>query len=428
MIAYDLALKIPKTLPADKAKTTFFWTPKGSFDSTYDAELSALGTLPQPNIEFVRIAAAVFAADRSTKRQNGGSNWQQREIHLSVPVFNTSRWEAVREDLCQLLNFLTGDSWSLRFTRSTASLKQEKLVSVDDNVKRVVLLSGGADSASGALVSRAELGTGKHILVSHVGAKNISSIQQAVAKVIESAVSGAAQTHLQINFRRHTHQIDGSSFPDETSSRSRSLLFLAFGLAVASRENVQLWMPENGFASLNPPLGPERRGSLSTRTTHPYFLHGLADVLSRAGAHVDFVNPFEQMTKGEMFARVAKIVGKDQASAILSTTHSCSTTGARSFRLSPNTQCGVCFGCVVRRASFKAAGLVDRTVYIDPKHDTRLPKWLASRSVDRAMSDFLRKGLQKRDVAAMHLPNGYTATQAYDLCQRGFTELQGYYS
>jgi 7-cyano-7-deazaguanine synthase in queuosine biosynthesis len=428
MITYDLALKLPKTVPASIAKTTFFWTPKGSFDSTYDAQLSVLGPVQQPNIEFVRIAAAVFAADRSTKRQSDGSNWRQREIQLNIPVFDVSRWQAVKEDLCRLLNFLTGDSWSLHFIASPTPPKQEELVAVESDVKRVVLLSGGADSASGALVSRAELGDGKQILVSHVGAKNISPIQQMVAKAIEGAVSGATQTHLQINFRRHTHQIDGSSFPDETSSRSRSLLFLAFGLAVASRHNVQLWMPENGFASLNPPLGPERRGSLSTRTTHPYFLRGLAAMLSHAGAHADFVNPFEQTTKGEMFTQVAKIVGKDQASAILSMTHSCSTTGARSFGLSPNTQCGVCFGCVVRRASFKAAGLVDRTAYIDPKHDPRLPKWLATRSVDRAMGDFLYRGLQKRDVAAMHLPDGYTATQAYDLCQRGLSELQGFYS
>jgi 7-cyano-7-deazaguanine synthase in queuosine biosynthesis len=428
MTAYDLALKLPKTIPADKAKTTFFWTPKGSFDSTYDSELSALGSVQQPNIEFVRIAAAVFAADRSTKRQSGGSNWRQREIKLNIPVFDVSRWQDVKEDLCRLLNFLTGDSWSLQFIESPVPPKQEELVAIESDIKRVVLLSGGADSASGALVSRAELGDGKQILVSHVGAKNISPIQQAVAKAIEDAVGGAPQTHLQINFRRHTHQVGGSSFPDETSSRSRSLLFLAFGLAVASCYNVQLWMPENGFASLNPPLGPERRGSLSTRTTHPYFLHGLADVLARAGAHADFINPFEQTTKGEMFTRVAEIVGKDQASAILSMTHSCSTTGARAFRLSPNTQCGVCFGCVVRRASFKAADLVDRTGYIDPKHDPRLPKWLAARSVDRAMADFLARGIQTRDIAAMHLPSDYTATQANDLCQRGLAELQGFYS
>ena len=56
---------------------------------------------------------------------------------------------------------------------------------------------------------------------------------------------------------------------------TRSFLFLAFGLAIASMEELPLWIPENGFASLNLPLTADQRGSLSTRTTHPLFLEQL---------------------------------------------------------------------------------------------------------------------------------------------------------
>lgn len=428
MTNYRLKLDIPKEIPSSESKTTFFWTPKGSFESSYDPNLSALGPVVQPNIEFVRIAAAAFAADRSTPRQLGGSNWRQREIGIEVPVFEPARWITVSDNLAALLNFLTGDKWQLTFAKSPVPTEQERLVKFDSGAKRVVLLSGGADSAAGALVSRADLGKKKHILVSHVGSKNIAPIQKSVAKAIEAAVEGPEQEHIQVSFRRHTTQPNGISFYDEPSTRSRSLLFLAFGLAVASREKLPLWIPENGFASLNLPLGPERRGSLSTRTTHPTFLRGLSDILQRVGVHSDITNPFEELTKGEMFAKIADQIGKDNATSLLSITHSCSNTGQRNFRIPVTTQCGVCFSCVIRRASFKAAGLKDDTVYIDPAQDTRLPAWLAKKSIDQSVRDLLNRGLPKHEVAAMHLPEGYSASKAFGLIERGFDELREYYA
>jgi hypothetical protein len=86
------------------------------------------------------------------------------------------------------------------------------------------------------------------------------------------------QIHQQIHFSRHTTQFDGTVFRDETSTRTRSFLFLAFGLAIASIEGSSLWIPENGFASLNLPLTADQRGSLSTRTTHPLFLEQLVSL------------------------------------------------------------------------------------------------------------------------------------------------------
>jgi 7-cyano-7-deazaguanine synthase in queuosine biosynthesis len=428
MTEYHLKLELPKKIPAAKAKTTFYWAPKGSFDSTYDANLTGLGPVMHPNIEFVRVAAAVFAADRSTLRLRGGSNWNQRNISVEVPVFDTARWSVVSDDLAELLNFLSGDSWKLRFVESPTPIEQERLIDFDSGAKRVVLLSGGADSAAGAIASRAELGQNKHILVSHVGSKNIAPAQKAVAQAIETAISGSEQEHIQVGFRRHKAQPNGTKFVDEPSTRSRSLLFLALGLAVASREKLPLWIPENGFASLNLPLGPERRGSLSTRTTYPDYLRRLSDILQRVGAHADITNPFEDLTKGEMFVEVANLIGKDEASRILSITHSCSNTGQRNFRIPVKTQCGVCFSCVVRRASFKAAGLKDATVYIDPKQDGRLPAWLAKKSIERAVQDLLNRGVPKHEIAAMHLPEDYPASKAFNLIERGFNELKEYYA
>jgi 7-cyano-7-deazaguanine synthase in queuosine biosynthesis len=426
MVSYAMRLKLPERIPASRARTTFYWTANGlsSIESTYGPRLGGLGPVRQENIEFVRIAGAVFAADRSAPRKGGGSNWNQREIDLLVPVFNVPRWEAVASDLGQLFGFLTGDRWTLNFMKATGPV--EPIAAHEPGTQRVVLLSGGADSAIGALLSRSQLTADEsHTLVSHVGLKNLAPIQRHVADQAEHLLPGPGQTHLQIGFRRHTKQPNGVEFRNEPSSRSRSALFLAFGLAAASLDAVPLWIPENGFASLNPPLGPERRGSLSTRTTHPFFLSELRRILAAADAHAEIVNPLEAMTKGEMFTMAAELVGDAEAAGYLSSTHSCGLTGQRAFHISPAKQCGVCFGCVVRRASFVAAGLPDSTEYISPSPVAQVASWLARNSVEPSVRAFVHRGIRPQDVTTLNLPSGYPAAQALALCGRQVAELRG---
>ena len=59
--------------------------------------------------------------------------------------------------------------------------------------------------------------------------------------------------------------------------RTRSLNFLAFAIVSAYalqefvQEEIDVFVPENGVISINAPLTVRRVGTLSTRTTHPYF-------------------------------------------------------------------------------------------------------------------------------------------------------------
>ena len=424
---FSLELAVPAEIPVAGAKTTFYWAsnPRSSFESTYDPHLLGLGPVASSNVDFVRVAAAVFAADRSTPREWGRSDWNSREIGLCIPVYSPDLWQSVKGELTLLLGLLTGDVWKLNFSQSDESTGE--VAEFTPGASRVVLVSGGADSAIGALTSRNTLGDGGHILVSHVGATGLSPIQRNVAAEVENLVPGPTQTHLQVNFRRKAKQANGVAFLDEWSTRSRSLLFLAFGLAVASREAIPLWIPENGFASLNPPLGPDRRGSLSTRTTHPAFLEGLTSILEKVGAQSDIHNPFASQTKGEMFDDVAHLVGNTPASEFLSVTHSCGLTGQRTFGVSPMMQCGVCFGCVMRRASFQASGIQDNTNYIAATSNPRLTNWLGKKSIESSVRAFVRRGIRVADIAALGLPRSYSSHDALDLCNRGLTELQGLY-
>lgn len=82
-------------------------------------------------------------------------------------------------------------------------------------------------------------------------------------------------------------------------SRTCTLLFQSLGLAVVSAEPAApLWIAENGYAALNPPLVGERRGALSTRTTHPLVLSRVREALRALGGQAEFENPVTAMTEG----------------------------------------------------------------------------------------------------------------------------------
>ncbi len=425
MPAYTLRLDTDTSQSELDGTTPFWWPsgPGGSFVSTLGPRLGALGPVPEPNIELVRLAALVYAADRTTPRRAARANWTQRTFELDVPVYTPARWDTLRDRLEALLGFLSGDRWSIRFRR--ADPPQETVRDTPyPGVRRVVLLSGGADSAIGALLSRHDLGPDRHLLLSHVGATILAPIQRDIAADIARLIDGPPQYHQALRFSRRSHQPTGAKLRNEYSTRTRSLLFLALGLAAASVEEVPLWIPENGFASLNVPLTADQRGALSTRTTHPFFLQTLAAIARDAGAHADIHNPFARHTKGEMFTQAAELVGSAPAARLLSRTHSCAHTGHRSHRIPVRTHCGVCFGCLLRRASFRAADLDDSTDYLHARQDATLKTYLHNKSVGPSLRTFLARGLRPADITTLNLPPDYPTRQAFELCRRGIAELE----
>lgn len=425
--SYELKLKPRSKDSEDDPLATFYWPAEGqsSFMTPFGPCLAAIGAVPPISVDLVRLALLVFTADRSTIRRVGTTNWSSRNFSLTVPVSDSRSWDSVSNELAGLLAFLTGDTWALHFRNSRPP--DERTVEKSDvqQPSRVVLMSGGADSALGVLESRRQLDkTESHVLVSHVGLTTLAPIQRAVAEDASNFVPGPTQSVEQIRLVRRQKQVDGSPIKSESSSRSRSFLFLALGLAHASIHRVPVWIPDNGFTSLNPPLAPNRRGSLSTRSTHPAFLHRLSRILESVGAHSTIVNPFARLTKGEMFRAAADQFGEAKISAFLSATHSCGLTGQPSKGISPKTQCGVCFGCVVRRAAFAAAGLNDTTAYVDPSQSEVIAKWLDDKSVLPDTRRFVRRGVRRRDLLSMSLPADYSLSDARSVCERAVKELR----
>ena len=386
--------------------------------------LEEFGTVLSSNRDAVWLSTVAFLADRTTSR---GKGWQ-RELQLVVPTTNPELWNSVSADIDAMLAFLTSDVWKTAFALSATESAEhhshaEPAQQLGSDV--VCLFSGGADSVCGAVRAITE---GRHVtLVSHWDWSGHSAVQSQLVGELQSQFD-VEIPHIRVNLGRKANQIGGASFQDEPSRRSRSLLFVTLGLAVASASGlIPLWIAENGFTSLNPPLASERRGALSTRTTHPEFLSRLRSILQTVGAHTDFTNLYGDMTKGEMFGSVTDVIGQEDASALLSKTHSCShVRWAMEYHRPSGTQCGVCFGCLVRRAAFMAAGLEDRTTYLVTHLGAReRDRFLTS--MGRAQVEAMRYAVNREfgpaDVLALNLPDGYDLESALNLVHRGFREL-----
>ena len=196
-----------------------------------------------------------------------------RQITLHLPV--SPDWLPLAPRLSRLLNFLTGDDWTLKLREASLDLGLKGEWPHPWRPDGVMLFSGGLDSLVGAL-DFLEAGQ-RLLLVSHYDFGQLASIQQTLAAALVRHYGPDRVHHLGVRVQ----------FPEapELSMRSRSLLYLALGLAAAASFGTAtpLIIPENGWISLNPPLTFNRLGSYSTRTTHPYFLEELTS-LWRAGA------------------------------------------------------------------------------------------------------------------------------------------------
>ena len=280
-----------------RKRTSVIWVDIGPY-------LEHLGAVPLVDRDAVWLATAVFLADRTVDRPD---SWE-RQLEIIVPSSNPEPWNAVGAEIEELLKFLTSDEWNVTFFQHESSthkaIRSEGPAQAVSDL--VCLFSGGADSLCAAVKALAE---GHNVtLVSHWDDKGQRGIQKLLLADLERLFGEIP--HVSVNLGRKRKHHEGASYQNEVSRRSRSLLFITLGLAVASaRSKVPLWIGENGFVSLNPPLAPERRAAHSTRTTHPAFLRHLRKILRAVGAHTDFVPIYAGVTKGEMFMSVSDTIG-----------------------------------------------------------------------------------------------------------------------
>lgn len=302
--------------------------------------------------DLLTVAMAVTAADTFVSKYESDDGWS-RDLRLHIPLSEPACWTNAVPLLEQALHFLSGDQWRIDVAGDGQEIpilqKRGRLTNIGQH-DSVSLFSGGLDSAIGVLdlISQHR----RPVLISH-SYRGDAERQSLVWRNLPVQLARFSAVANPVSL------LDGAN---DVQMRTRSFNFLAFGALVAATmaernvapAPVDLFVPENGMIALNPPLTSRRIGALSTRTTHPHFLALMQQVLDALNLPVRITNPYAAQTKGEMLRHCANPI---TLGAIVQYTVSCGKWKRTGM------QCGKCVPCLIRRASFHAAGFADPTQY-----------------------------------------------------------------
>jgi 7-cyano-7-deazaguanine synthase in queuosine biosynthesis len=352
---------------ADHADHILDFTKKTEYHSTFYRSLKRLYKMPKvfrkEALDLHYIAMAVYFADRRVVRSKSFDGWT-RNIKLQIPVLEKKKWEKEKLLLEKMLSFLSGDNWQFEFRERTLNDLERKIqkkiqswyLDSKFDVDAFCMLSGGLDSFIGAIDLLKE---NKNIAFVGLygGGKGVKPHQDKVNEILRREFSVDEKRF----FNFSATPIKGV----EISTRTRSFLFFAHAIVLGSclDKDSKLYIPENGLISLNIPLTNTRLGSSSTRTTHPYYMDLLQQLLHNLGLGINLVNPYQFFTKGEMLRNC-----KNEALIKLTYTDtmSCSHPDqGRYDKKKESLHCGTCLPCSIRRSAIWKAFGEDKTVYSD---------------------------------------------------------------
>lgn len=337
---------------------------RDSWSTIYSSVPSIWYHLGKKSMEYIYedlfiIGLSVFALDKRISRSLFDDAWT-REIEVSIPVLEKNKWDRTCDKWNELLSFLTGDIWKIEFRSTSAEYglhKNANRSKIDiSGCDCVSLFSGGLDSFCGAIKL---LEDGKSpVLVGHNEYPKLRYIQENMVKDFRSNYDSQSISFLGFTAgARAPKNIEGELLrKTENTSRGRSLLFLCAAISIAGimGEDTPVYIPENGFIGLNISLTNSRKGSCSTRTTHPFFLEGLSEILGEVGIHNRIENFFAYKTKREIVNLIAETQSfKNNYMNTISCSHPCvaryNQTGSREYPVN----CGFCYPCLIRKASLQ---------------------------------------------------------------------------
>ncbi len=333
---------------------------------TYLTKKNHFKLCPTNNLvaDFSNIAIAVYSIDQICNRTKSGYHGWSRYLNLYIPVYNPGNWGLVKNELENILSFLSGDKWVLNFRDCAEAFPN--FLSSEFKPQKVCLFSGGMDSFIGIsdLIKQNEsLATVSHYKGGNSGEL---TLQKKITNLLR-------ENNLTKNILSYNFYVQGKKneiLTGEKTQRARSILFLSLALLVSnsSSDTTSIIIPENGLISLNLPLTPARGGSHSTKTTHPKFISALNEIFRKVGINNKIENPYKFLTKGEMLKKVR--LDNFVINNILETI-SCSKPGYyKQWKKNRNTneeikdQCGHCVPCIIRRASLHTNNLDQASDYV----------------------------------------------------------------
>ena len=388
------------------------------------------------NEDLLVLSIAVFAADKKVNRSKSDDAWT-RDIELNLPVLEYDKWYTVKEHLDSLLGFLSGDKWNVQFRKTNLhyrnKLTRQRYDQVDkDNIEMVSLFSGGLDSFSGAIKLLEE---GKKICF--VGFREYGHLkirQNNIFSILKSHYPDVQKDLLVFYSSPHCPlDIEGNKLLNngENTSRSRSFMFLAGALSVASQigDRIPVMVPENGFIGINVPLTDSRKGSCSTRTTHPFFINKLNEILIKLNIKNPVQNMYAYKTKGEIVDELKDVSAfKEGCNLTISCSHPCQ---ARYNGKTIPMNCGYCYPCIIRKASLSQIDVIDKNYdYSDvfsmnfaKKHGRFKDMKYNADDFKAVLSSLHRfKFLSEKEVKALIMQTGKLSVDEVNMAYRVYTK------
>ncbi len=305
----------------------------------------------EDGIDILTLAGLVYLADTRISRNLHSQDSWTREIAIEIPVYNLEKWTPLGGLFTRMLNFLTGDRWIISFKKRVEELSEKpEDETPPPEFDAVTLFSGGMDSLIGT-INHLE-NHNKIALISHAGDTHTKNAQSKLLAHFQGKYPDLDLLYFDLWMVFKKNLIPGGG--NENTTRSRSFLFIAFGIfAMSGMKGVStLEVPENGLIALNVPLEELRIGSHSTRTTHPFYLDSWNQVLNGLGIDLSVRNPYWYMTKGEM---ADKCLNKDFLLQVIQDSISCSSPQKARWIGAAPQHCGYCVPCIIRRAAMNKA-------------------------------------------------------------------------
>ena len=373
-------------------------------------------------IDLIRVAAHVYIADTSITRGSDvdvwGSGWH-RSMAFTIPVLEPARWADpdVTHALVECLNFLTGDSYEFSFKPWQPGVRQGYLGLFNAgadliDAKAVCLMSGGIDSCVAAAMLAS---SGKPpLLVSHRSAERLFSRRVDLVTELRRRTA-TALPHWSVEITRR-----GSNAPERTQ-RSRTFLYAALGAAAALCLGIRdVYLSDNGIASLNMLYAKAAAGSEATRSTHPDFIALFNDFTAR------LVEGAPQLTNSLLLSTRREVLEALKSSGlqdILALTSSCARTYMTTLA---EPHCGTCSQCVDRRFAVESLDLsAYDTKYARDVFTDELPEGYDTTVAEeyvRSAAEILRMSADAFTVA-FPLPTRFDESRPIDEQLLGIWEL-----
>lgn len=304
------------------------------------------------------IGMSVFSIDKRISRTLSIDNWT-RTFNVSIPVLELNKWEQVREKLNETLRFLTGDIWNIEFRKTEeiymdCNRQVNKINRLDkNNFNAVSLFSGGLDSFCGAI---SLMNQGKSLcLVGHNEYPKLRAKQEELAEAINKQYSSQNCKFISFSANSYAPICENAKLKKgENTSRGRSFLFLCIAITISGiiGDTIPVYIPENGFIGLNIPLTNSRKGSCSTRTTYPYFIKNVNEIIKKIGIKNEVINIFAYESKREIVNKVMNNkVFKQYVKYTISCSHPCIPRYNRKGNNKYPINCGYCYPCLIRKSS-----------------------------------------------------------------------------